>query len=83
MVPVAPIIGTTFAFTLLLLLLLSSSSSPYLLLLLLEVPYVEVQVPATLKLSSFLWNITATSLDDVPDVSRQLNGVIFKGINYQ
>jgi hypothetical protein len=81
MVPVAPIFDITFAFILLLLLL--SSSSSYFLLLLLEVPYVEVQIPATLKLSSFLCNITATSLDDVPDISRQLNGVIFKGINYQ
>jgi hypothetical protein len=52
-------------------------------LLLLQVPYVEVQIPATLKKSMFLRNITATSQDDVPDVSRQLNGVIFKGINYQ
>jgi hypothetical protein len=30
-----------------------------LLLLLLEVPYVEVQIPATLKLSSFFRKITA------------------------
>jgi hypothetical protein len=86
MVPVVPIItGITFAFTLLLLLLLLLlsllSSSSFLLLL--EVPYVEVQIPATIKLrSSFLRNITATSLDDVPEVSRQHNNINFKGINY-
>jgi hypothetical protein len=35
-----------------------------LLLLLLVVPYVESQIPATLKLrSSFLWNVTVKSLD--------------------
>jgi len=34
-----------------------------------------------IKTVLFLWNSTATSLDDVPHVSKQLNGVIFKGIN--